>query len=116
MKGYKAVVRSQDGSLISWNHCRISQDACVVYEPKVKAFPDEYCGPLCVITNKKYLNLFIKDANTEIWECEFTPSEEKEIWFGEIDWIGGFFYLDDIVSDYPSTRLATSVTLIRRIK
>lgn len=97
-------------------------DAIVEYKIGVKTVPKEGCGPLAVFSDlirameferSTFVQIpmeFLQFYNMELYECEYEPSKEKKMW----EYWNGMKLECGVLP--PSTILADSVTLIKKIE
>lgn len=107
--GYKVVRPFSRGIGQGHGLCSsfIQLSSCVEYIPENSIKPKTGHGPLCVFTN--LLNAEVYRINGEqIWECEYEKSKEMKVWTGPFETT-----LDQLRT---GTALASSVTLLRRVK
>ncbi len=108
MKGYKAVWQPRgQREIYSWG----SGMSGYRYEVGVPRVPDEGYGPMAVFDTLEHALEYL-DSVSQIYECEYTPyrGKRKALWNPWIE-----YPLDKVREHCPGTRLASSVTLLRRV-
>jgi hypothetical protein len=90
------------------------KEAFVQYKKDEWVSPQPGNGPLAVwMTLEKALTSIAKVLKhcSEIWECEYIPSQEKGTWYWHKD---GYMVVDNLIADQSA--LASNVKLLRRIE
>lgn len=84
-KGFKIVTNELDALFSAIVHLEIGS---VEYKPNEWIHPNQGCGPLAVFNTMENLMKFVSFfygliEPSEIWECEYEPSEKKRMYMND---------------------------------